>query len=67
MKTFMNESKEEGARPALGRPAKSDTAQPDVYRPVEGTGASAQKPVLNGLMSNGHPIAQRSLIQLQQN
>ena len=67
MKKFTNESKEEGARPALGRRSQSDAAQTGSYHPVEGPGVAARTPLLNGLISNGHRIAQRSLIQLQQN
>lgn len=67
MKPFRYESEKEPARLASGRRAKSAAAQSGTYHPIDGAGVLVRTPVLNGLTSNGHSIAQRSLIQLQQN
>jgi hypothetical protein len=65
MKIFTKESTEERARPAPGRRSESDAAKSGDHHNLSGTSASAQASLLKGMGFNGHPVAQRSLIQLQ--
>jgi hypothetical protein len=67
MKPFRYESEKEPARLALSRRAKSASVQQGTYHPAGDARVSARSPELNGLIPKGYPIAQRSLIQLQQN
>ena len=65
MKTFTKESTEERARTASVRRADSDAARSGEQHKLSGTSASVQASLLRGMAFNGHPGAQRSIIQLQ--
>lgn len=66
MRSFRYESREEHARPAMGRRPETDAARPAANHKFATVGAAAHMAVRNGLATYSHPIARRSLLQLQQ-